>query len=171
MEASSVLVNPDAASLYSSYGGLLRWVATVKYRVPEWDAEPLVHEVFVSYLLVRRPLVDVERWLVGGICNQCRNYWRSQARRESLGLAAAELSSTDFEAQVLREYTVARVLGLLDERCRSLLQRHYFQEETARELAESLSLSPGYAQRLIHKCLVRARSRFEKFSRGIRCVT
>lgn len=171
MEASPILMNPDAASVYSSYAGLLRWVATVKYRVPEWDAEPLVHEVFVSYLLVRRPLVDVERWLVGGICNQCRNYWRSQSRRELVDLTSSSLCSVEFEAGLLREYTVARVLGLLDDRCRSLLQRHYFHDETAREIAESLATSVGYAQRLIHKCLVRARSRYEKFSRGIRCVT
>jgi DNA-directed RNA polymerase specialized sigma24 family protein len=145
-------------------------VATVKYRIPLSDAEPLVHEVFVSYLLVRRPLVDVERWLVGGICNQCRNYWRSQARREFVA-STSEVCSVEFETALLREYTVARVLGLLDERCRSLLRRHYFEEETAREIAESLRTSVGYTQRLIHKCLVRARSRYEKFSQGIRCAT
>lgn len=169
MESGPVVVNPDSASLYSAHFGVLRWIATRKFGVPDVDADALIHEVFVSYLLVRRPLVDVERWLVGGVCNQARSYWRARLRDEVPSDRFADPRTGEFDESVLREFTVARILGLLDDRCRHLLRRHYFAEETARELAVSFGTSVGYAQRLIHKCLLRARSRYEKLAGEVRC--
>ena len=161
-----VVANPDPAALYASFYRLLHWIATAKYRIPEADAGALIHEVFLSYVLVNRHLADVERWLVGGICNQSRNYWRQQLRDELSPAFASDPRTVEFESVVQREYTLAAILRGLDPRCRTLLYRHYFEEHTARELASSLRTSVRYAQRLLHKCLVRARARYTKLEKG-----
>lgn len=163
-----VVENPDPATLYESHYRVMRWIATAKYRIPESDADALIHEVFLSYLVVNRHLAEVERWLVGGICNQSRNYWRQRLRDEVPPTFTADPRTVEFETAVQREYTLATILRSLDPRCRTLLQRHYLEEHTARELATSLRTSVRYAERLLHKCLVRARALHQKLHKARR---
>src|SRR5258708_6510857 len=74
----------EVGELYTNHRKLLLFIACRKFRVPELDAEGLIHEVFLSFLQVGTPIHDVRSWLVAAMCNASRHYWRAQGRTESL---------------------------------------------------------------------------------------
>jgi DNA-directed RNA polymerase specialized sigma24 family protein len=72
----------DFGKLYERYWPLLLHVGRGKFRIPESDAEPLIHEVFLSFLKQSTRVENVRTWLVLAMCNASRHYWR---HRRGLG--------------------------------------------------------------------------------------
>jgi RNA polymerase sigma factor (sigma-70 family) len=65
--------------LYATYYPLLRHIAEQKFRVPEGDADDLVQEVFLKFLL-SGPVEKPRPFLVAAVSNACRTYWRREAK-------------------------------------------------------------------------------------------
>jgi hypothetical protein len=73
-------------SIYSSYAPLLRRIAMFKFGVPRADADPLVHDVFATYLANPTNVRDLHPYLIGAICNASRQYLRRDASEGALQL-------------------------------------------------------------------------------------
>lgn len=147
---------------YVEHRSILLWLACRKFRVPESDAEALLQEVFLSYLQSADGVTDARAWLVAAVCNASRHYWRVRGRVEPLPVGfGGQRDSDQNPDRVALEMTIQKVLGYLQPRCRETLHLHYFEGRTARDIGTLFDTTTRYAEKLIHKCLGRAREIYE----------
>jgi len=161
-----------AGQLYLDYAPLLRRVAVRKFNVPPAEAEALVHDVFINYLVTPRRVMDrhLRAYLVASICNASRNYWRSrhtEARVFATGACdVARAASADEVLEGLaRNLTVASTLAKLGARCREVLQRYYLRAEATPAIAAAMKTTAGNVNYLVHVCRKRARAIYEQITR------
>jgi len=69
------------AAIYEQHFDLLLGIAVRQFGLPEQQAETLVHDVFLSLLLVMERVGDREQWLVGAVCNASREHLRRAGKR------------------------------------------------------------------------------------------
>jgi RNA polymerase sigma factor (sigma-70 family) len=157
--------------VYLEHAPLLRRVAIRKFSVPPADAENLVHDVFLDYLVSTRTVrSDLRSYLVGAICNASRNYWRSR-RSESRVFtddeaSGADVLSEDIFNDLARNLIVASTLARLGERCREALRRYYLDGEDTGTVAAAMNTSPSNVNYLMHVCRKRAREVYETITRA-----
>src|SRR5688500_15309199 len=99
--------------LYLEHAPVMRRIAIRKFGIPSADADALVHDVFVNYLMMTRAIrADLRTYLIGAICNACRNYWRSRNTEGRIfseeDLATIEVGVTD---DLEDHLTVASILA------------------------------------------------------------
>lgn len=140
-------------ALYQEYYPLLAKIALGRFSLPREEVENAIHDVFVSFLRTSGSVDNPRAWLVGGICNACRDYWRAIGNRRLETLPVAEATSAAFDRNILCDQVLAR----LPESSRAILALHYVQGLTAGEIAQELNTSLAYAEQLIHRSLKRAR--------------
>ena len=140
-----------------------RVYAYIAYRVGDGpDAEDLTSETFERALRYRKSY-DPKKgepvaWLLG-IAKRCVD---GQGRRMELASEYAdEASATDLEEEAIRRLTVARAVGVLDERDRELIALRYGADLTARQIAELLGARTNAIEVALHRALGRLRGVFE----------
>lgn len=157
-------------ALYLQYRGLLLCVAGRKFHVPDADCEPLVQEALFSFLTAGCHIHNPKAWLVGAVCNASRRYWRDRARTSEMeGTRLDELADAAQQMDVERlEQTilVRRLLERLRPGEREILRLHYFEGQTAAEIAATLDTTVRYAEKLICKALAQARREYVSLHRG-----
>src|SRR5216684_2237278 len=89
----------DFDTIYDDHAPLLRAIARRKFNIPDADIDGLVHDVFASFLTSVSRVRDPRPYLIGGICNACRNYWRRRERDDSLFVAIDENAACDEDVQ------------------------------------------------------------------------
>ena len=141
--------------LYEEHLQFLLDLTTSRFRVPPAAAEDVVNEVFLSYFSSGTRVREPRAWLVAAVCNGSRRYWmkRHALREEPIDSAPEPAAGID---EFLHELTVRQVVGRLHRRCQETLVRHYWHGDTAREVAQRLGTTQGYAQKIIHQCLRKA---------------
>ena len=99
-------------AVYLRFAPLLRKIAVAKYGIPAADVEPLIHDVFATYLTRAEEVENVERYLIGGICNASRYYQRRDAADGDLfcGEEPCAAAPTDQRAEIAAH--LARVRGV-----------------------------------------------------------
>jgi RNA polymerase sigma factor (sigma-70 family) len=149
----------------------LRAVAISKFDIPACDVDELIHDVFITYL--RNPsniYGDPRRYLLGGVCNASRNYWRTRRTREHmfsdideiLGIAEA---NEDILRDLTAQSTLKATLSRLPSRCREALCRYYLDEEDTSTIAAALETSRRNVNYIVHVCRKRARAIYDEISR------
>jgi RNA polymerase sigma factor (sigma-70 family) len=140
-----------ASELYQSHYPLLATIARRRYGLSQEETENAIHDVFVSFLCTPTVIRNPIGWLVGAICNACREHWRHRTR-------TYELSRTDPTTANLEQSILSRqVLERLPLSSQRVLTLHYIEGLTAAEIAARLNTTRRYAERLIHRGLERAR--------------
>ena len=153
--------------LYLEHAPVMRRIAIRKFGVPPADADTLVHDVFVNYLMMTRAIrADLRTYLIGAICNACRNYWRSQ-RTEGRVFSDADVATIDVAADKMLDgledhLTVASILAGLGERCREVLRRYYLEGEDTATIAAAMDTTSSNVNYMMHICRKRAREAYEK---------
>jgi RNA polymerase sigma factor (sigma-70 family) len=147
-------------AIYDDHAPLLRAIARRKFNVPEADIDSLVHDVFASFLISASRVRDLRPYLVGGICNASRNYWRRRERDDSLFTEIDENAVCDENLQhdVSRTLTLNAALSRIGDRCRDVLQRYYLESESTATIAEAIGTTPGNVLYILHTCRKRARA-------------
>ena len=161
---SAITVETD----YRRWAILLREIAEKKFHVPAEDAEALVNDVFIAYLLRFDHVRDPEKWLVGAVCHASRGYWRRETRLEPLPRDLPDQPdpcSLAVEDRLVAKLTVALALSHLRERCRRVLRLYYLDGYSIAELAEHLKTTPGYAAQVLHECRRRLRQIYRRLAR------
>ena len=151
--------------LYEKHCGLLVAVAVRKFQVPIDDAEALAHEVFLSYLKRKDEIRDLQKWLLGAICNASRYYWRQHGRNiEQLDLEVAaeraDPASSNILETMMAKIAAGEALAGLPPRWQHILRLRYFEGHSINEIAEQLGVTAKYTQKLVSKCLRRAEEIF-----------
>jgi RNA polymerase sigma factor (sigma-70 family) len=145
-------------ALYMEQSDFLYSVAVKKFRVPESEAETLVHEVFLGYLKHAHEIRELHGWLLGAICNASRYYWRSHDRTGVVGeqFDRIDPKSENILASLPDQLAAHEALACLTPRCQNVLRLRYFDGCSIAEIATSLGLTAKYTQKLVTKCLRRA---------------
>jgi RNA polymerase sigma factor (sigma-70 family) len=141
---------------------LLVGTAVSRFGIAEPDAETLVHDVFLSYILQSEEIRDVRAWLVGAICNASRYFLRREAR--AVGLPPDIMEEPDpksLNRDRLPDALAARqCFACLTPRCQLALRLRYIEGYSAPEIANELETTPKYAQKLVARCLQQAYDRY-----------
>ncbi|HVR39838.1 MAG TPA: sigma-70 family RNA polymerase sigma factor [Thermoanaerobaculia bacterium] len=145
---------------YRALADLLREIAEKKFHVPFADAESIVSEVFIAFLLREPQVRDTKKWLIGAVCHASRAYWRKAARTQPLPPDIAQHPDPDtqeIEDKIINNITIAVALSRLNPKCRETLRMYYFEGYSAAEIAEKIGTTTGYVMQLLHACRKRAR--------------
>jgi len=163
-----------AEQLYLDHAFLLRRIAIRKFGIPDEEAETLVHDVFVEYLVRPREVHHNARsYLIAAVCNASRNYWRAKKTRErhlpeDPGALPEELPSR-VEDDVLEGLALRMMIGAtlarLGTKCREVLRRYYLEEENTASIAAALDTTPSNVNYLMHVCRKKARKIFEEIGK------
>jgi RNA polymerase sigma factor (sigma-70 family) len=150
--------------IYATHAPLMRHIAMKKFDVPHEDAEALVHDVFASYLIRSDQIRELRPYLVGGICNASRQYWR---RRRSEGAVFddtpvleddfVEESAPPASETFALQQAIAVTLTRLRPRCRDTLRRFYLHGEPAAQIAAAMETTTAYVEQILHTCRKQAR--------------
>ncbi|HEX7151882.1 MAG TPA: sigma-70 family RNA polymerase sigma factor [Thermoanaerobaculia bacterium] len=147
-------------AIYEQYFDLLLQIAVYKFKVPDFEADALVHDVLLGYLRKADSIIDLRSWLIGAICYASRHYWRLNKGH----------ASTDDENQPdppdpmlvsvldsLPDQIAAReLMSRLPLRAQQILHMRFFEGCSMIEIGERLGVRSKYAQKLVAKYLKRA---------------
>ena len=160
--------DPESAALPADPDGLcsllrdpLIALAQHRFSIPEEEAARIVHDVFVSFLPVAATIRKPREWLISGLFNGCRYYWRCRAREAPLpdDLATWEDPAyTDLEDRLLTQITIDDTLAQLDPRCREVLGLRFVEDRKFHEIADVLAQTTTQVAKTFYRCLERART-------------
>ena len=140
-----------AEELYEELKPLLVVIATAKFRVPDDEAEALVHDVFAAYLRGAARIISEKAWFVGAICNACRHYWRKHGRY--IPLDEAPPPTWVAERVLVARLTADALLVKLSSRERYVIELRFGEGRTIRDLARVLQVSGSRAEKLLRRAL------------------
>jgi RNA polymerase sigma factor (sigma-70 family) len=167
--AEALLRSERVEAAYRAHYDLLRFIAARRFRIPADEVGGIIHDVFVSFIRseakVGRSLSDERAWLVGGVCNASRYYWRKHRGEELPPDIDQYVAPAAVAEDAMSRLLLADVLRSLPERCRNLLRKRYSEGYTPDEIAVIASLARGSAKNLISKCLLAARAAFYRLRR------
>lgn len=159
--------DPEFDRLYETYCPLLRRIAMSKFQIPRGDVDELVQDVFATYLTHAARVRELRPYLIGGICNAARQYWREAAAQRRV-FCDADLDSAVCEEAVLepliQNTLMAAALSRLGESCRETLRRFYLEGESAISIAASRETTQNSIHQLLNYCRGRARAAYRAMS-------
>jgi RNA polymerase sigma factor (sigma-70 family) len=144
---------------YVRYAPRLRKVAMAKFGIRPDDADALVQDVFATYFMHAASVEQVERYLIGGICNAARKHLQRTGAADALfcGKDPCEVAAGDvLLRQIERKQLLAKVFARIGSRCRELLCRYYVRGESVGAIGEQMDLTRGSVAVTLHKCRKRA---------------
>lgn len=145
--------------VYVRYAPRLRKVAVAKFGIAPDDAEGLVQDVFATFFMHAANVEQVERYLIGGICNAARKHLQRAGAADALFCDddPCEASTGDvLLRQLERKQLLSIVFARIGSRCRDLLSRYYIRGESTASIADQLESTPGSVLVSLHKCRRRA---------------
>jgi len=124
------------------------------FRIPAADAEDLIQDVLLAFVLKRPSIVSPSAWLAEALRVRCREYLRTQVRRRTQELHEATYAAPDsaFEDRSNRHLDVTRSLAKLPPRSREVLRLRFWEGMTQKEIAQT----SGYALTSLDKTGQRA---------------
>ncbi len=158
----------DIGAVYEAHRRLLVGTAITRYGIGEADAETLVHDVFLAYIIKADEVLDARAWLLGAICNASKHYLRTRAR--AVGLPPDMVEEPDPATvrvmdRLPNELAARECFACLTPRCQLALRLRYLEGYSVPEVAAELRTSPKYAQKLVSRCLHQAYNRYH--NRGV----
>jgi RNA polymerase sigma factor (sigma-70 family) len=163
------LPRADVGAVYEEHRRLLVGTAVSRYGIGEADAETLVHDVFLAYIIKADEVLDVRSWLVGAICNASKHYVRMRARSVGLPpdiIEEADPASVRVVDQWPAELAARECFDCLTLRCQLALRLRYLEGYSVPEIAAELLTTAKYAQKLVSRCLQQAYDRYQRRGAG-----
>lgn len=146
--------------VYMQFAQRLRMIATRKFGIPRAEAEPLVHDVFATFLIHAAEVHAVEPYLIGAICNASRKHLKRVGAAGDVFFCderpCAATPTHDLQREIEQKLLLRRMLARVGCRCRDLFDRYYLNGETTRVIAEALNTTPATIHVFLHKCRKRA---------------
>jgi RNA polymerase sigma factor (sigma-70 family) len=144
---------------YLQFAPLLRKIAFRKFGIPISEAEPLVHDVFATYLTNADEVNDIGPYLVGGICNAARHYLRRVDARDAIFCGEMPCAAAPTESillEVERKLLLRGLFARIGSRCRDILHRYYLIGESTSTIAGAMNFKPMTVLICLSKCRKRA---------------
>jgi RNA polymerase sigma factor (sigma-70 family) len=161
--------DPEFDRIYETYVPLLRAIAIRKFQVPRADVDELVQDVFATYLTHADRVRQLRPYLIGGICNAARQYWReAEAERKVFCEAETEAATCDgaFLDSLIQSSLMETALSSLGPSCRETLRRFYIDGESAISIAASRDTTQNSIHQLLNYCRRRVRETYRALREG-----
>lgn len=145
--------------VYVRFAPRLRKVAIAKFGIAPDDADGLVQDVFATFFMHAANVEQIERYLIGGICNAARKHLQRAGAADALFCDddPCEASVGDvLLRQLERKQLLSKVFARIGSRCRELLARYYVRGESTDSIARKLDSTRGSVAVTLHKCRKRA---------------
>ena len=130
----------------------------LKFGIPPQDAEDLVQQALLAYLLKADRIRDPDAWLAGAVRRECLQYLRSRQRRlyDAIDVALLEVVAEPDAArqendQLLRDLGTA--IGRTPPRCRKVLGLRYGLGFENSEIANKLGYQLSSVRKVATRCL------------------
>ena len=140
-------------SLYRRYGGMVHGILLA--RVPRYDVEDLVQEVFLAVFRRISSLKDPAAfpgWLARIARNRATDYFRKEPRAEELPEDLASEDRSEGEAR-----SILDLVRRLPEAYRETLVLRLVEGMTGPEIAERTGLTPGSVRVNLHRGMAQLR--------------
>jgi RNA polymerase sigma factor (sigma-70 family) len=129
-----------------------------RFHVPAEDAEDLLQDAVVSFLLRREEISTPEPWFLATLKNRCLQYWRRRRRSLLRAIDAGLLEEIGPTAAPEQERADLRrdldgALGGLTPRCRKILKLRYGYEYTGPEIASQIGAREDTVRQATLRCL------------------
>jgi len=159
IEVGSTDERSSIEGVYREMAVLLRRLALQRYGIPVEDVDCLVHDVFATYITQRTSVRSIRAYLIGGICNASRQYWRERRIVDTLftSLDEERAGTPEFVDHVVLQVALGATLARLGARCRETLRRYYLEGQSTAEIANDMDTSSGNVLKILHDCRKRAR--------------
>jgi len=144
---------------YVRFAPRMRKVVVAKFGIAPEDAEGLVQDVFATFLMHAASVEQVERYLIGGICNAARKHLQREGAADALFCDDDPCQATAGDVllrQIERKELLSKVFARVGPRCRDLLRSYFVRGESAAAIADRLESTPGSVNVTLHKCRRRA---------------
>jgi RNA polymerase sigma factor (sigma-70 family) len=107
-------------------------------------------------------------YLIGGICNASRQYWRERRIVDAMftSLDEERACGAEFVDRVVLQVALGATLARLGARCRETLRRYYLEEQSTAEIAASMNTSTGNVLKILHDCRKTAREVYLDITRA-----
>ena len=168
--ATPGVYDPEFDRIYATYVPLLRRIAMRKFQIPPTDVDELVQDVFATYLAHAERVRELRPYLIGGICNAARQYWRERdAHREVFCDADADCAASDdvLLESLIRNMMMSAALSQLGPSCRETLRRFYLDGESAISIAASRDTTQNSIHQLLNYCRTRARKAYRTMRKDV----
>lgn len=128
------------------------------FRIPYEDAEDLLQQTMLAFLVKRDEVHDPSRWLMGTLRNRCLMYWRSYRRRvyDSVDEAILETLAAPgrpAQEQVELATDLNTLVRDLSPRCQSILRLRYGLGCDPAETAQQLGYRNSSIYKITERCL------------------
>ena len=153
----------DIGAVYEANRRLLVGTAVKRFGIGETDAETLVHDVFIAYMIKADEVLDARSWLVGAVCNASKHFLRTQSRAVGLPddfVEEPDPSSLGLLDRLPNELAARECFDCITPRCQLALRLRYIEGYSIPEIAAELGTSAKYAQKLVSRCLQQAHQRY-----------
>jgi RNA polymerase sigma factor (sigma-70 family) len=154
------------AAAYDTHYDVLRFIAAQKFRVPQADVRPLIHDVFVAYMRHVSAIGDDRGWLITATKHACLKYWRDAKPGVPLPEGTELFDTTALRDEVAVRLDLGSVLRRLPKRCREILWRRYVEGAEPGDIAAALAQKPTSGRQIVHRCLRAAREALASIRRG-----
>lgn len=169
MERMGGILEPGGASrepqaeeierLYRDLRPLLIGTLIRRFEIPPPEAETLLHDVFVSFISVKKEVADPRAWLVAASCNAARAWRRSRARYDAASILESE-PVTDDRKTILDTLFFRDALTRLPERTHEAVRLRFYEQLTYPEISARLGMSIKSVEKLVAKTVVRLRNEY-----------
>jgi RNA polymerase sigma factor (sigma-70 family) len=150
---------------YVQFAPRLRKIAIGKFRISPEDAEGLVHDVFASFFMHAESVEQVERYLIGAICNASRKHLKRAGNVLFCeGRPCAATPDDVLLRQLERKQLLRVIFSRIGARCRDLLFRYYMKGQSTAAIADDLESTPGSVYVNLHKCRKRANNTYRSIT-------
>jgi RNA polymerase sigma factor (sigma-70 family) len=150
----------DFDAVYDEQVPIMIGMAVKRFHLAEQDAQVLAHEVFLAFFMRAEEIRDHRAWLIGAMCNACRELLRKSSRDVALPDDIANRPDPKQESHSISDQITAQELqACCSARCQLALRLRYIEGYSIAEIAALLKTTPKYAQNLVSRCLQQARDR------------
>lgn len=142
----------------------------LRYRIPEQDAEDVLHDALLLFLMKRPKVDDPSAWILATLKRRCGMYWRTKRRRlhrpfepTLLEALAEPVAPGQYEAAF--RHDLERAMGRLPEKRRRVLKARYLDGHTPAETAQLFGYRPSGIYKVLDRGLDGLAREFESHAR------
>ncbi len=130
----------------------------LRFRIPGEDAEDLLQEVSLQYLIKRADIREPSRWLSGALRKECLQYWRKRSRcvYDAIDQGLLDIFCDEEFPQQEKQVLVNCLGERIDElepRCRNVLKLRYRLGYNNEEVAGETGYQKSSIDTIARRCL------------------
>ena len=153
------MMKNEIDEIVDKYGKMIYRIAYI-YLKSKTDAEDITQEVFLKYMMNKKPFKDEEHrknWILKVTVHLCINLRKSAWKRNTV-----PLNDDTLELQTEEQYKIFYDLDCLDEKYKMVVQLFYFEDLSTENISKILGISESNVRTRLNRARNELKRDFEK---------